>query len=365
MAHGDTPAVYRLADGVRIHRSGHEVRFRRGVWSHQEATLRLVDQPAPVVQFVNAVCDALTRDGVADPELIARELAAGEEEVAQYRGLLESLAQRQFLSETSQQHAARMVASLLGGGIGGFEQRIAAPRPALFFTDSEYARTSATALAREIGLPLDVMDAELLRELAAADLTSRTDAVDYIDTLSRYEKIFRPYSCVVGCVASPNLSTLRNLNRLLLQEAKPLILGLIDGPFITALSSLGTETGCFECFEQRMLARLEDTAAYQQFVDATARREAPAGGAWAASQLHALISVVVSEAYLYSSIGMMRLAGRIVNVYLPLLEIQVQDLLRVPYCPACGYVARGQMNEMYTSTKRLVSDMLGRIAVEG
>jgi hypothetical protein len=62
---------------------------------------------------------------------------------------------------------------------------------------------------------------------------------------------------------------------------------------------------------------------------------------------------------------MMRLTGRVVNVYLPLLEVQVQDLLRVPYCPACGYVARGQMNEMYTSTKRLVSDMLGRIAIEG
>ena len=160
------------------------------------------------------------------------------------------------------------------------------------------------------------------------------------------------------------MSFLRNLNRLLIRLEKPLILGLIDGPFITALSTLATDTGCFECFEQRMLARLEDTAIYQQFVDATAGVTA-ASGAWTAPQLHALISAVISEGYLYATVGMMRLAGRVVNIYLPLLEIQVQDLLRVPYCPACGYVARAQMNEMYTSTKRLVDDMLHRITVEG
>lgn len=364
MAQGDAPVAYRLADGVRIHRSGNEIRFRRGVWSHQEATLRLADQPPAVVRFVNAFCDTLVRDGAADPARIAREQGAGEGELAQYQGLVESLAQRQFLSATSQKSAASMVASILGGGVGGFEHQIAAPRPVLFFTDSDYGRSSATALAREIGLPLDVMDPEVLRELAAADLTTRTDAVDYIDALARYEKIFRPYACVLGCMAAPNLSTLRNLNRLLLQAEKPLILGLIDGPFISALSTVPTDTGCFECFEQRMLARLEDTAAYQQFVEATARADAP-NGAWSASQLHALVSVVVSEAYLYATVSMMRLTGRVVNVYLPLLEIQVQDLLRVPYCPACGYIARGQMNDMYTSTKRLVSDMLGRIAIEG
>jgi thiazole/oxazole-forming peptide maturase SagC family component len=165
-------------------------------------------------------------------------------------------------------------------------------------------------------------------------------------------------------MAAPDLSLLRNLNRLLIRAEKPLILGLIDGPFIAALSTHATETGCFECFEQRMLARLEDTAVYQQFVQATAGISAT-GGPWLAPQLHMLVSTVISEAYLYSTVGLMRLAGRIVNVYLPLLEIQVQDLLRVPYCPGCGYISRAHMNEMYTSTKRLVTDMMAKIKVEG
>jgi thiazole/oxazole-forming peptide maturase SagC family component len=113
-----------------------------------------------------------------------------------------------------------------------------------------------------------------------------------------------------------------------------------------------------------MLARLQDTAVYQQFAQATARRPA-ANGSWAAPQLHVLAALAVSEGYLYSSIGMTRLCGRILSVFLPLIEIQAQDLLRVPYCPACGHVSKAQMEEMYTSTRRLVGDMLSRITVEG
>ena len=363
MANDPTLPVYGLADGVRLYRSGAEIRFRRGVWNHQQATVRLTGQPAAVVEFLDAVADALAR-GEADLDAIARARGIAAEELARYQGLLESLRQQQYLRDARQADPSRLVGALLGGSVSGFDDRIRPPRPALFFTDSDYARSSASALAREMGFPLDFMDGATLQALATADLTTRTDAVEYMQVVSRLENILQPYTCVLGCVASPNLSLLRNLNRLLIRAEKPLILGLIDGPFVTALSTLATDTGCFECFEQRVLARLEDTVAYQQFVESTAG-VTTSNGAWAAPQLHALISAVVSEGYLYSTVGMMRLAGRIVNVFLPLLEIQVQDLLRVPYCPACGFVARARMNEMYTATTRLVSDLLGRIEVEG
>src|SRR5262249_35797799 len=98
--------------------------------------------------------------------------------------------------------------------------------------------------------------------------------------------------------------------------------------------------------------------------EATAGASA-AGGPWLAPALHMLTAAVISEGYLYSATGMMRLAGRIVNTYLPLLEIQVQDLLRVPYCPACGFISRAEMNEMYTASKRLVADLVGKVELEG
>jgi len=76
-----------------------------------------------------------------------------------------------------------------------------------------------------------------------------------------------------------------------------------------------------------------------------------------------LISAVLSEGFLTSSIRINKLSGRILNIYLPTLEIQVQDLLRVPYCPACGNIAAGEMNEHYTSARKVIDRMLEKIEI--
>jgi hypothetical protein len=78
-----------------------------------------------------------------------------------------------------------------------------------------------------------------------------------------------------------------------------------------------------------MLARLQDTMVYHRFAESTGAG-LTGGRSWFAPPLHILTAAVISEAYLYSTLSVTRLVGRIVNTYLPLLEIQVQDLLRVP-----------------------------------
>lgn len=359
--------VYALNEGVRVFRSGDEIRFRKGVWSFNEAIVRLTGQGESVVRFFGAVYEELARGREADADAIGGEVGASAEEIASYCGLLENLKRQQYLHDADQRDVARVVSALLGGNLSGFEQYVGTPRTALFFSDSVYARDAAKNLAKEVGLPLDVLADDVLRDIAQADLTTRTDAVQHMETMTRLEKVFSSYACVLGCVASPNLSLLRNLNRLLIQAEKPLILGMIDGPFVSVLSTLATQSGCFECFEQRMLARLEDTVVYHRFVESTLGAVSSGGsaGPWLAPPLHLLTSAVLSEGYLYSTLGMLRLAGRIINIYLPLLEIQVQDLLRVPYCPGCGFISKAEMNEMYTSSKRLVADMMGKIELEG
>jgi thiazole/oxazole-forming peptide maturase SagC family component len=355
---------YGLREGVRIFRTGNEIRFRQGVWSHTEATIRLEGQSEQVVQFFNTLYARLVAGEEADPEEIARTIGANAEDLSSYLQLLESLKSQQYLRASGESDPNRAVSALLGGNISGFEDRIGTPRPVLYFSDSDYAIQTAKTLAKEMGLPLDVIDEDTCKRLETADLTTRIDAVQYAEELAGFEKIFNPYTCVLGCVASPNLSFLRNLNRLLIRADKPLVLGLIDGPFMTILATLATQTGCFECFEQRMLARLEDTQTYHKFVEATAGASTYSGP-WISPHLGMLTSAVLSEAYLYTTLGMMRLAGRIVNTYLPLLEIQVQDLLRVPFCPACGFISKAQMDELYTSSKRIVTEMLSKVELEG
>jgi thiazole/oxazole-forming peptide maturase SagC family component len=355
--------VYRLAEGVRIFRSGEEIRLRKGVWNHKEAVLRLAGLEARSAGLLDAVCEALIQGRDADLAVLGGEAGMSRQELIPFSELLEGLRQQQFLHDTAQSSIAQAVRSLLGGNLIGFEDRARTPHPSLFFCDTDYARGAAKNLAEELGLPLDFLDPEAMHGLATADLTTKTDAVQYTETVAKFEKLFQPYSCIMGCVATPNLTMLRNLNRLLVRLEKPLILGLIDGPFVSALSTLATETGCFECFEHRMLARLEDTQVYHQFVQATGG--AAATGPWLSPQVHVLTSLVLSEGFLWSTMGLMRLAGRAVSVYLPLLEIQVQDVLRVPYCPGCGFIAKAHMDEMYTSTKRIIADMMAKIEVEG
>ena len=61
-----TQRVYALRQGVRVFRSGEELRFRKGVWSFNEAIVRLTGQSQPVVAFFNAVYEALVNGQPAD-----------------------------------------------------------------------------------------------------------------------------------------------------------------------------------------------------------------------------------------------------------------------------------------------------------
>jgi thiazole/oxazole-forming peptide maturase SagC family component len=351
-----------LREGVRIFKNGEEIRFRKGIWNYSEAALQLAGQDDAVVRFFEAVYTAFLQGNRVDLSAVATRVGMSPEDLASCHEWFESLHHQQFLCDTNLRDVVRTTTSLLGGSPTGFEERVQDPRPVLFFTETDYIGSAAKALASEIALPLDFLPAESLQQLAAADLTTRTDAVEHTRALATFKKLILPYACVVGCVAAPNLRLLRNLNRVLVEVEMPLILGLIDGPFMTVLSALPAETGCFECFEQRMLARLQDTEVYHQFVR-NAQATTNVNGRPLAPQLHMLLATAISEAFLYSTIGMFRLAGRILNIYLPLFEIQVQDLLRVPYCPACGFISKSQMNEMYSSSKRLLADIMAKVEI--
>src|SRR5262249_36970021 len=149
-----------------------------------------------------------------------------------------------------------------GGSLSGFGPYVGTVRPVLFFADSNYAKNAAATIAGQIELPMDMLDDNVLSTLIKIDLTTKTEALELTRQIENLQRYFAPYSCVIGCLGSPNISMLRNLNRVLIKVEKPLILGLIDGPFATVLSLVPQQSGCFECYEQRLMARLQDTLVY-------------------------------------------------------------------------------------------------------
>jgi thiazole/oxazole-forming peptide maturase SagC family component len=360
--------VYLLKEGVRIfYNNDEEIRFRKGVWSYNEAIIKLHGQEEKVKQFFTLVIDELNKKDEVDVQRMAGKVGATSAELQSYCELLDNLKSQGFLYVSGDKEVERIVNSLLGGNISGFEDFISDPRPVLFAADNEYAREAAKMIAKQVKLPLDIMDKETSGEITQMDLTTKTEAVEYLKNLEKYQDILSLYSCVIGSFAAPNISLLRNLNRLLIKLEKPLILGFIDGPFMTLLSTIANQTGCFECFEHRMLARMEDTLVYHKFVQSNRsynNREEDIHPTIFTPPVHMLTSAVITEGFLYAALNMMRLAGRIVNIYLPVLEIQVQDLLRVPYCSACGFVSKAQMDEMYTSSRKIVDEMVNKIEIK-
>jgi thiazole/oxazole-forming peptide maturase SagC family component len=359
--------VYRLREGVRIlNTSDEEIRFRKGVWNFNEAVLRLAGQDERAVRFLKAVTHELLYAGKADIDKLPLTQDLEPQELDELCEVLDSLAQQQYLAIGTEGSVTDTVSALLGGSLSGFEPYVGTARPVMFFTDNSYAKDAAAAIARQIDLPMDVLDGGTQSTLGRIDLTTKVDALEQVRQIEELQRHFTSYCCVVGCLASPNISMLRNLNRVLIKAEIPLILGLIDGPFASVLSIVPRQSGCFECYEQRLLARLEDTFAYHQYVRSTADANGTTGPSPATSYapaLHMLAGAVISEAFLHATLSVLRLAGRTLSVYLPLLEVQVQDILRVPYCPGCGFIATAQMKEMYTSSRRLVSEMVARVGL--
>ena len=359
-------SIYLLKEGVRIfYNNDEEIRFRKGIWSFNEAILRLQGQDEPVKRFFVRVIDELLKNDRVDLQVIAKEQGASAEQLRSYADILENIRNQGFLYNESDKEVTRIVTALLGGTMSGFESYIYEAKPVLLVSDNEYAKEAAKLIARQIKLPLDVMDNETFTGIARLDLTTKTEAVEYLKAAEKYRDQFSLYSCILVSLSAPNISMLRNLNRLLITLEKPMILGFMDGPFLTLLSTVATQSGCFECFEHRMLARLEDTVVYHKFVEFTRshfkHKDADSQSIIFTPPSHMITAAVVTEGFLYATFGMLRLAGRVINIYLPLLEIQVQDLLRVPYCPACGFISKSQMNEMYTSSQRVVNEMLSKI----
>jgi thiazole/oxazole-forming peptide maturase SagC family component len=357
---------YFLREDVRAYRHQEdEIRLRRGVWNYVEAIVSLRDQPAKVRSFFQNVLDRL----LAGQEVAVAELVANAdmttEESRSFQTMFDEIARQGFLYSSDEAILAKTIASLLGGKTTWMEKISTVSAPVLFVTDTQSARDMALATAEKIGLPLRALDASVIDALSKADLTTRTDAVEYETTFEKFRPHFLEYSCIAGVFLSPNISFLRNLNRLLVTLEKPLVLGLVDGPFASVSATVAQQSGCFECYEHRLLARLEDMSVYYRFVKETAAqpgRDQPGNAFSPISNI--LTSGVLAEAALFASVGLSRLAGRVVSVYLPLLEIQVQDLLRVPYCPACGHVSQNQMSEMYIASQAVMNRMIERIDLQ-
>lgn len=360
---------YRLIEGAQVIDDGSGVaRVRKGVWNFAEFEVDVTDESDEVAAGVLSFLNALQRGERVSPDAVAAEYA----DSAGIRNRLESLAEQLdrggfVIGSDEMQPANRTSLALLGEKAqrmremtGGEQGRV------LYFADAPYLEDAMATITEPLSMTVDAASDDLVERIRTAGLTDRTDAIETKTTLEELTAELDGYDCVMGCFSSPNVVLLRNLNRLLIEEKLPMAAGFIDGPFLSSFTIQPPETGCFECYEHRLLARMEDHHSYNRFVQRQ-REAVPEGvahGDESSPLLHWLASIVASEGFLLSSGPQIsKFMGRALNVYLPLFEIQAQDLLRMPTCEACQYSQKEEIDELYTSTANTIDKMLEEIDV--
>ncbi|SMF78963.1 hypothetical protein [Streptomyces sp. Amel2xC10] len=335
------------------------IRLRWGIWNFSEVTVDLRAESPEVRAAMTEFFDGLATGEAVDGSFT---WAAGLSplERTNLRLAVTELRQAGFLAHDSRsEHGIEMARALLGNlDLYGTAESVRATVGLV--SDSPSAAVYVTRQTEALGTPVELMPAEFMTELAEADLTSGMGGLTAADTLKRLSSYVEHCDSLIVSVSRASLLTLRNLNRLACHLEKPVVVGLVDGPFATVVGAESPRTGCLECFEQRSLARLEDHIGYHAFVGTGTPRaqSGPNGVEWL------LCAHLVNEAVLLHSLGTSRFLGRALSIYLPTYEMQAQDVLRIGTCPACGHVARDIVEEINFSS-RVVIDQHVRNALGG
>lgn len=346
--------------------SANVIRIRTGIWNFEEAVIDFLAEPEAVGDAVHEAFRSLANGEALNLETIGLDMEPLEK--AKVVQLFSDLVQSGLLVDTASKTYEMMTMRALMGMVRDYEadghsitsdRKESSSIPAVIVSDNRQAQEEALRLAEQLGLPARLVGESTLSALQTSDLTTLTDTYLTDNLLKEISTEFADTGSILALFQRPSLVTLRNLNRAVERFEKSLIVGLIDGPFLSIIGTQPPYTGCFECFELRSLARLEDHVIYHKFASTLAAGNALDG---ISPLMGLLTNLVLTEGFLEVHLGVSRFAGRVLNIYLPTLEIQAQDLLRMPGCPACGYVTK-QRPAQINYNARVVVDRITAMAL--
>lgn len=348
---------YMLEDCTRIFYDGSfEYRIRTGVFNFEEAIINLQNESSNVINEVKSIMTKLMNGEAVEIEYLSNHCE--EEEKQAIIELLEGLKASGFISDVITRQTEYTLSSLLIGKsyLIPTDEHIECKKRGIVICDNEAIRKYVTEISKDINMNVDLMEEEYINKIKNADLTTRIDALKMERQYSEFKQYFDAYNLVIVVMKNINLELMRNLNTLLIRYEIPMIVGFLDGPFLNAMAIKYPYTGCFECFEQRVLARLEDHQAYHNFIKGAILSKNDNKGYL--PLLNMLSNLVLMEGYQNLLVGTSKLEGRVLSIFIPTLEIQVQDILRVPYCTDCGEISNAKFEEINISSRRIVDDIL-------
>ncbi|MFD3156229.1 streptolysin associated protein SagC [Haloimpatiens sp. FM7330] len=356
--------AYVLDSNLRIFDNNlNEIRLRMGLWNYNEAVLQLDDQTDEFKNVFRIILNDMKNGSEFKLETL-ENYDISQQDKNNLINTFEALHNSGMICSKDENDITNEINKILLGNFRYIAQDNKKEgiydKKALFICDSSYEESTAKEISKSIGLKLDICSKELKRDILKRDLTSNLDALETKKNIEELTGKLKEYSSILIGMQHPNMSLLRNLNRLLLHMKKPAVTAFLDGPFITIFSINPPKTGCLECFEQRILSRMEDHVLYHEFVKSdngfnenTNKGMIPL--------LNIITNLVVCEGFLINNAGGSKFEGRVLSIFIPTLEIQVQDLLRVPFCPGCGNVSKAKLKEINISSRRIVDGIINEL----
>ncbi|MGT2934842.1 streptolysin associated protein SagC [Streptococcus castoreus] len=348
---------YQLNSNVRIVQFQDTFCFRKGIWDFNEAVLDVTQEPQELQTAYREIVSTLIEGGILDTERYENDLDA--DLFAKLMEVITALYYNDVLVLEDDYALEENVMKVLMGNFrfmaeAGHTKNTA---PVLFISDSTYVNESAKLLADQLQLHLQVASDDLKMLIQQTDVTSRLDALTHQRHMKCLSEALESYQSIVVCQERLNIMMLRHLNEISVSLNKQLVLGFVDGPFLHACTLNPPHSADFDSLERRVLARLQDHALYQHF----AKQVLPPTQAVSKAYLpllNVLMNLVVSEAFIIAQTGSSKFEGRLLSIYLPTLEIQVQDILKMSNSQAQGSLARLKYEDQQISTREIVRKLL-------
>ncbi len=161
---------------------------------------------------------------------------------------------------------------------------------------------------------------------------------------------------VVYCNSHVDPITCKGLNLCFMHHHTPWLYAAVDGPFVLiGPLFVPGDTSCFECFETRIAMNLRDNKSYVEYKQALASGLAVRSGTSPIIRLlyRLLASHTAIEAFNFAFSGRSTLIDKMLAIHIPSMEFSYHEVLRMPYCSACGAKPDRDASELYFSIREV------------
>ncbi|MBQ9495083.1 MAG: hypothetical protein IJR50_05530 [Treponema sp.] len=221
-----------------------------------------------------------------------------------------------------------------------------------FITDSDFLSDELARIKNIYNFKANIIKSESLEELHDVNYFSKVNSLEYEKKMNLCRKKFNFPAPKLVIFENVSLPVFRNLNEIF--NGVPVSYGFLDGPFMIFTTLMNGQTGCWNCFENRMMTNVRDMVLYNRFKDIK-----PIACKTDVFNLHLtqLLHFGLEEVFSWNLLNMTKFMGRAYFVYLPTFEFHLQNVDRLSSCETCGYLSINDAAEDNISLQRIISEL--------